>query len=83
MLPLLFASWVLLVSTTTLQCAGADCRPAGATLRDHAVATFATREACETFRGQLAAVAARNVQMDTPRPLTVRKDMTSLCKETP
>lgn len=75
------SAWVLLVSSTTLQCAGTACRPGGSALARHPVATFPTREACETFRQHLTQSDTPGVSVDGPRPLTIRKELTTLCQE--
>jgi hypothetical protein len=79
---ILFSTWVLLVSATTTQCQGTDCRLlAGRAALTQLAATFPTRAACETFRMQMAPTAPMVVQWDAPRPLTIRKDILATCQE--
>jgi hypothetical protein len=79
---MLLSTWVLLVSATTTQCQGTDCRLlAGRAAMTQPAATFPTRAACETFRTQMAPTAPMVVQWDAPRPLTIRKELTYKCQE--
>lgn len=79
---LFLSTWVLLVSATTTQCQGMDCRLVASRVSiPQPAATFPTRAACETFRQQMAPIAPMVVQWDAPRPLTVRKDLTYACQE--
>lgn len=86
LIALFVSTWVLLVSATTTQCTGADCRVVGGRLQSKPAATFSTLQACETFRAQIPSTAPMVVQYDPPRPLTLRKDLVYACvpgKETP
>jgi hypothetical protein len=77
----LLSTWVLLVTATTTQCQGVECRLVrSAGLAQHQAATFPTQAACEAFRRELPPIAPMVIEWDAPRPLRVMKQMTSTCQ---
>jgi hypothetical protein len=76
------ASWILLATTTVLRCDADVCTvPKGPAPVPHQVMSFATWEACESQRTRLAGMTLPVVSSPSRPNLTMRQQITYVCKE--
>jgi hypothetical protein len=76
------ASWILLATTTVLRCYAEECTVTkGPAPVPHQVMSFATREACEGQRARLAGVTLPVVSSPSRPDLTIRQQITYVCRQ--